>query len=105
MIARTQFSRFFHGLLLHLGAVALIGYFAFHAYHGNYGLNARKGYEADIERLTLLRDELRAEREDLDHHVALLRPQSIDPDTVEELARRDLGFAQPNDLVKLNPAR
>ncbi len=105
MIARTRFSRFFHGLLLHLAAVALIGYFAFHAYHGNYGLNARKGYKADIERLTLLRDELRSEREDLNRHVALLRPRSIDPDTVEELARRDLGFAQPNDLVKLNPAK
>ncbi len=91
--------------MLHLGAVALIGYFAFHAYHGNYGLNARKGYEADIDRLTRIRDDLKAEREDLNRHVALLRPQSIDPDTVEELARRDLGFAYPNDLVKLSPGR
>ena len=105
MVIRTRFSRILQGLLLHLAAVALIGYFAFHAYTGNYGINARKGYEADIERLTRLRDDLRNEREDLDRHVALLRPQSIDPDTVEELARRDLGFALPNDLVKLNPGR
>jgi cell division protein FtsB len=104
MIARTRFSRVFHGLLLHLAAVGLIAYFAFHAYSGNYGLNARKGYEADIERLTRIRNDLRAEREDLNRHVALLRPESIDPDTVEELARRDLGFAFPNDLVKLGPA-
>jgi len=103
MIARTRFSRIMNGLLLHLAAVALIAYFAFHAYTGNYGLNARKGYEADIERLTRIRDDLRAEREDLDRHVALLRPQSIDPDTVEELARRDLSYAYPNDLVQLGP--
>ena len=45
------------------------------------------------------------EREDLERHVALLRPQSIDPDTVEELARRDLGYAYPNDLVQMNPGR
>jgi cell division protein FtsB len=105
MVIRTRLSRILQGLLLHLAAVALIGYFAFHAYHGNYGINARKGYEADIERLTRLRDDLRNEREDLNRHVALLRPQSIDPDTVEELARRDLGFALPNDLVKLSPGR
>lgn len=103
MVIRTRFTRILQGLSLHIAAVALIGYFAFHAYHGNYGINARKGYEADIERLTRLRDDLRTEREDLNRHVALLRPQSIDPDTVEELARRDLGFALPNDLVKLNP--
>ena len=105
MIARTRFSRILNGLMLHLAAVALIGYFAFHAYTGNYGLKARKGYEADISRLTRVRDDLRAEREDLERHVALLRPQSIDPDTVEELARRDLGYAYPNDLVQMNPGR
>ncbi|HWK87560.1 MAG TPA: septum formation initiator family protein [Xanthobacteraceae bacterium] len=105
MIARTRFRQVSQGLLLHLAALALIGYFAFHAYHGNYGLNARKGYEADIERLTRQRDDLRNEREEWSRRVALLRPQSIDPDTVEELARRDLGFAYPNDLVKLNPGR
>lgn len=104
MIARTRLSRFFQGLLLHLAAVALIGYFAFHAYHGNYGLKARKGYEADISRLTRVRDDLRAKRANLESHVALLRPESIDPDMVEELARRDLGFAHPNDLVKITPA-
>lgn len=105
MIARTRFRRFLQGLLLHLGAVALIGYFAFHAYTGNYGLKARKGYEADIARLTRIRDDLRSERAELDRHVALLRPQSIDPDMVEELARRDLGFVHANDLVRIGPAR
>jgi cell division protein FtsB len=103
MIARTRFGRFFQGLLLHVSAFTLIGYFAFHAFHGNYGLEAKKGYEEDIIRLTLARDELRLERAELERHVALLRPESIDPDMVEELARRDLGFAHPNDLVMIKP--
>ena len=105
MIARTRLGRFFQGLLLHLGAFALIGYFAFHANHGNYGLEAKKGYEEDIARFTRVRDELRLERVELERHVSLLRPESIDPDMVEEIARRDLGFAHPNDLIKLNPGR
>ena len=103
MIARTRLGRFFQGLTLHVFALALIGYFAFHAYHGNYGLEAKKGYQEDIVRLTETREELRSERIELERHVALLRPDSIDPDMVEELARRDLGFVHANDLVLIRP--
>ena len=105
MIARTRLGQFLRGLLLHAIAASLIGYFALQAFQGNYGLDARKGYEQDITRLTLERDELKAERKDLERRVALLKPESIDPDMVEELARRDLGFAGPNDLLLLNPRR
>mgnify|MGYP003297468321 CR=1 FL=1 len=52
MIARTRLGRFFRGLLLHAIAASLIGYFALQAFQGNYGLEARKGYEEDIARLT-----------------------------------------------------
>jgi cell division protein FtsB len=105
MIARTRLGRVFRGLLLHAVAALLIGYFALQAFHGNYGLDARKGYDEDIARLTSERDELQNERKDLEHRVSLLRPESIDPDMVEELARRDLGFAGPNDLLLINPRR
>jgi len=105
MIARTRLGRFFRGLVLHAIAASLIGYFALQAFHGNYGLDARKGYEEDIARLTRERDELRSQRGELERRVALLKPESIDPDMVEELARRDLGFAGPNDLLMINPRR
>lgn len=105
MIARTRLGRFFRGLLLYAVAASLIGYFALQAFHGNYGLEARKGYEEDIARLTRERDELQSERKELERRVALLRPESIDPDMVEELARRDLGFAGPNDLLLISPRR
>jgi cell division protein FtsB len=105
MIARTRLGRFFRGLALHAVAASLIGYFAMQAFHGNYGLEARKGYEEDITRLTSERDELQDERKELERRVALLRPESIDPDMVEELARRDLGFAGPNDLLMISPRR
>ena len=105
MIARTRLGRFLRGLLLQAVAASLIGYFAMEAYGGNYGLEARKGYEADIVRLTRERDEIVAKREELERRVALLRPESIDPDMVEELARRDLGFAGKNDLLMINSRR
>jgi cell division protein FtsB len=105
MIARTRLGRFFRGLLLYAVAASLIGYFALQAFGGNYGLEARKGYEEDIARLTRERDELKSERKELERRVALLKPESIDPDMVEELARRDLGFAGRNDLLMISPRR
>jgi cell division protein FtsB len=105
MIARTRLGRFFRGLFLYAIAASLIGYFALQAFHGNYGLEARKGYEEDIARLTSERDELQSERKELERRVALLRPESIDTDMVEELAHRDLNFASPNDLLMINPRR
>jgi cell division protein FtsB len=105
MIARTRVGRFFRGLLLYAVAASLIGYFALQAFHGNYGLDARKGYEEDITRLTRERDELQSERKEIERRVVLLRPESIDPDMVEELARRDLGFAGPKDLLMINTRR
>jgi cell division protein FtsB len=105
MIARTRLGRFLRGLLLYALAASLIGYFAQQAFQGNYGLEARKGYEEDIARLTFERDELQTKRKELERRVALLKPESIDPDMVEELARRDLGFAGANDLLLINPRR
>jgi cell division protein FtsB len=105
MIARTRLGRILRGLTLHAVAASLIGYFAWQAFEGNYGLEARKGYEEDISRLTRERDDLQAKRKELERRVALLRPESIDPDMVEELARRDLGFARPQDLVMLGSRR
>jgi cell division protein FtsB len=105
MVVRTRLGRFFQGLVLYLGAAALIGYFAFHAYHGNHGIVAKRAFEQEAAKLDRERTEARAEREAWERRIALLRPESLDPDLVEELARRDLFFGQPNELVVLAPAR
>src|SRR5690606_24138304 len=80
-------------------------YFAFHGYHGNYGLLAQRHFEQEIADLTIERDTLRAARSQREHRVGLLRADRLDPDLLDELARRDLGVVKPNDLVLLNPSR
>ena len=42
---------------------------------------------------------LQAERMRLENKVALLRPESIDPDLLDELARGNLELAKPTDVV------
>ncbi len=105
MVIRTRLRRFLQGLVLYLGAAALIGYFAFHAYHGNHGIVAKRAFEQEAAALARERDAVHAERTEWERRIALLQPESLDPDLVEELARRDLFFGLPNDLVVLVPTR
>lgn len=99
MVTRTRFGRFFRILGLYCIAAGMVAYFAFHAQHGNYGIEAGKALKEEIANLTQERDALLAERTALEHRNKLLRADQVDPDLLEELARRDLAFAMPNDLV------
>ncbi|MEZ5816642.1 MAG: septum formation initiator family protein [Hyphomicrobiaceae bacterium] len=79
----------------------LTSYFGYHAVHGNHGLEARNALH---ERAELLARELRvleAERLRLDREVELLSPKHPDPDFIQELARAELGYARPNELILL----
>jgi cell division protein FtsB len=99
MVTRTRLGRFFRVLGLYCIAAAMIAYFAFHAQHGNYGIEAGKALKEEIKTLNAERDQLVIERTALEHRNQLLRSNQIDPDLLEELARRDLGFVMPNDLI------
>ena len=105
MVVRTRLGSFLKGLALYAVAALLVGYFAFHAYHGNHGIVASRAFEQEAAQLERERNEIRAERESWERRIALLKPESLDPDLVDELARRDLFFAHPSDLVVLRPAR
>jgi cell division protein FtsB len=98
-------GRFFRGLALYAIAAVLVGYFAFHAYHGNHGIVAKRAFEREAAELERARGNLHLEREGWERRIALLRPESLDPDMVDELARRDLFFGQPGDLIVLVPPR
>ena len=99
MVTRTRLGRFFRVLGLYCIAAGMIAYFAFHAQHGNYGIEAGKALKEEIATLTSERNELVIERTRIEHRNQLLRANQIDPDLLEELARRDLSFAMPNDLI------
>jgi cell division protein FtsB len=105
MLASTRLSRILQSLALNLGAALIVGYFAFHAYHGNYGLIAQRAFTEEIAELSNEYAALQAERTVWEHRIGLMRADRLDPDLLEELARRDLGYARPNDLVLIRPPR
>lgn len=103
MIIRTRWRSILQTVTLHIGAAALIGYFAFQGYNGQYGLLARRSFEQQHADLTKERDRLRAQREALQAKVRLLSPERVDADMLDEQARSLLNLVNPKDLVLLLP--
>lgn len=105
MITRTRWRTFFQTLTLYLGATLLIGYFAFQGYGGQYGLAAKRTFEHEHAELTDELATLRTQREALASKVALLSPDRIDPDLLDEEARLLLNLINRRDLVLLLPPK
>ena len=78
---------------------ALLGYFGWHAYKGPRGFPYKQAEEAKLAGLQAKYDGLHAERLRIENKVTLLRPESIDPDLLDELARGNLELAKPTDVV------
>lgn len=92
--------------LVPAGCIVLIAYFAYHTFQGEHGLRAASVYEAQIRELSLTAKKVREQRETLEHRVALLSPNHVDPDYADELVRRHLGLVHPDeDIIMLNPRR
>jgi cell division protein FtsB len=81
------------------GSLCLLGYFGWHGFHGPRSFANEAVIEAEVARLETELARVAAERAARDARVALLRPQSIDPDLLDEMARRSLGYARENEIV------
>jgi cell division protein FtsB len=101
MVSRARLKSFLTGLALYTMAAALVGYFGVNAYTGKYGLNARLELDQEIIGLTSELARLKRERADNEHRISLLRPDRLDPDTLDERARYQLDYANPHDLIRM----
>ncbi len=78
-----------------------LGTFAWHGFAGNRGVTYLANLESKHSSLEMKFEKLRNDREALDKKLRLLRPESVDPDLVEELVRAQLGLVKTTDLVIL----
>ena len=81
----------------------LVAYFAYHAVEGDRGIRAWQRLDGEIAEARDVRDRLAGEQAALDQRVAMLRPDSLDADLLEERARLVLGYV-PADSVILGQA-
>ncbi|HZJ11053.1 MAG TPA: septum formation initiator family protein [Methyloceanibacter sp.] len=82
-------------------ACGAAGYFGYHLHIGDHGLKARADLERRKEVLEGELAGLKEVKDRLERDVALLRPESLDPDMLDERARAILNLAHPDDLVML----
>jgi cell division protein FtsB len=99
MVTRKRFRTALNTLALYTVAALVIGYFGVNAYSGNRGLRAKQDLDQQIAELSAELDALKAERAMWERHVSLLKPDSIDPDMLDERARVLLNYADPRELT------
>lgn len=86
-------------LLIPVCCLFVLGYFAYHAVEGDYGLYALGKLKDRVASLESELADVQAERMRMQRHVALMRPESLDRDMIDERARQALNMADAKDLV------
>lgn len=82
------------------GALAL-AYFAYHTVNGDRGLVAWWQLRHEMARAETELARLEAQRQALEHRVALLGGDGLDLDMLDERARLMLGYGRPDEIVIL----
>jgi cell division protein FtsB len=82
-------------------AACFLTYFGFHAYNGDYGINAKYRLEERIGGLERQVAGLKQKRAELERKVQLLHDGTVERDMLDEHARRVLNYAHPDDVVIL----
>jgi cell division protein FtsB len=88
-----------YDVLVSLACVALLTSFAWYAYKGPRGYDYGSSLDVKITELANENQKLDGEKQALEKRVQLLRPEHIDRDMLEELARGELKMAYPNELI------
>ena len=88
-----------------LACLGLALYFAYHAVEGDNGLLAWRDLRREEAKLQQQLAGARTRRLELERRVTLMRPESLDPDMLDERARDSLNLAHPNDITIFRNAR
>ena len=80
-------------------ALLVIGNFAGYAIAGPNGLLALGDYKAQLIQRQAQLKAVEAQRAELARKVALLDARHVDPDMADELVRRDMGLARPDEVI------
>lgn len=103
MVVRRRLWAVLIPLVAYALGACLVAFFLHNAKIGSRGLEAKIRLKQQILDVTQELDTARAEHEDWDRRLALLRADQIDRDLLEERGRILLGRVHRNDLVIVAP--
>jgi cell division protein FtsB len=90
-------------MILSVLAACIVVYFLYHTVQGEHGWMSMLRLKNEVTTQEATLSQLRKEHEDLDHRIHLMRPDSLDPDLLDEESRKSLDYTKPNEIVILNP--
>ena len=81
----------------------IVGYFLYHTIEGDHGWVAQMHLQNEVDAAQGQLVKLQQQHQELDHRVHLMRPESLDPDLLDEQARKTLDYSKPNEIIVLTP--
>ncbi|GAK32900.1 cell division protein [Iodidimonas nitroreducens] len=103
MRSSISISRRMHRAMIPAVLVLLLGYFLVHSIMGQLGFLALRDLSRQTDIMERKAAQIAQKRAALEARVALLRPDHLDPDMLDEQVRRSLGFVHQDEILILNP--
>jgi len=82
---------------------AVLAYFGFHAYHGEFGIYSKYRMQAQIADLESQLAAIKARRTELEQRVQLMHDGTLEKDMLDEQARRALNVSHGDEVVVMLP--
>ncbi len=91
-----------HTIFSVLGAL-IVGYFLYHTIQGDRGWFAMLRLQNEVKTADETLAQLKEEHKQLSHREQLMKPGGVDPDLLDEEARKTLNYSKPNEIIILTP--
>ena len=90
-------------LAILIAGLLLLVYFAYHTLYGTKGYLAEQNLHTQLDQTNQNLNAVQTDRKGMERRVQGLKPESLDPDLLDEEARRQLGLSKPDEKVILTP--
>ena len=85
--------------LVSLASLVLLAYFGWHAFYGPRGFAHHDMLALQTEKLGIALKDVTDQKVALLTRVTMMRPESVDPDLLDELVRRNLNYGKSDDII------
>lgn len=99
---RSWLDKNARGLTISLAMAVVFFYFLYMTVQGDRGIIAMLRLQNEIRDAEKNLAQIKTERAALEARVTRMRPGGIDPDLLDEQARRQLNIAKPNEVILLD---
>jgi cell division protein FtsB len=86
-----------------VAGACVVGYFLYHTVEGDRGWFAQVRLQNQVNAARDTLTSVTKEHDALEHRVHLMRPESLDPDLLDEESRKTLNYSKPNEIIILTP--